>query len=344
MLNEAFLTKLLSQVTVSGLEEDGQEVIRFEMERTADEVRTDEIGDLVCVLNPGSDKKVLVTAHLDEIGLLVTHITEAGRLHVINRGGIIPATYPGHQVQIRTDRGILFGVVESYRELFKKEGLKTSDLLIDIGCDSRKETEKLVRPGDVAVFDTQIRHMAGGRFSARALDDRLGVFTIMEAFKRAKEKGCACGVYCGATVGEETTKNGACWTAGRVKPDLAVVVDVTYASDCSGISAADAGEIKLGAGPVLCHSPIVGKRLNDQMEACARKLGIQVQYESASSLSYTDADKIHFAGEGIPTVLLSIPLRYMHHPAEVADEKDVEECIELLAEFLVRCGGKYLDI
>ena len=337
MTDERFLEELLEAVTVSGFEEEGQAVVRKYMEPLADELRTDEIGDTVCVLNPESRLKILMTAHLDEMPLMVTAVNEQGRLLVIDRGVIIPANYPGHRVKVMTEQGPVFGVVESYRDLFKKEGgLKTSDFLVDIGVDSKEEACRLVNPGAPVILDTGMQKIAGGRFVSRALDDRLGVYIIMEAFKKAGKRGCTSGVYSAATVGEETTKNGACWTAARVKPDLAVVVDVTYTSDCLGMNAADSGEVRLGGGPVLCNSPIVSKRLNRMMRECASGIGIEVQTEAASRLSYTDADKIHFAGEGIPVVLVSIPLRYMHHPAEMADEKDVEGCIDLIAEFLVK--------
>ena len=176
--------------------------------------------------------------------------------------------------------------------------------------------------------------MTYGKFTARALDDRLGVYIIMEAIKRAKELGCKVGVYGASTTGEETTKTGAFWTSTRINPTLAIVVDVTYTSDCSGMDPAEMGTVLLGGGPVLCNSPIVVKTLNVKMEECAKKVGIPVQREAASRLSYTDGDKIHFSNQGVPMVLVSIPLRYMHMPAEVADEKDVEGCVELIAQFL----------
>ena len=157
----------------------------------------------------------------------------------------------------------------------------------------------------------------------------------MEAIKRANELGCKVGVYGASTTGEETTKTGAYWTSTRINPTMAIVVDVTYTSDCSGMDTAEMGTVCLGDGPVLCNSPIVVKTLNTKMEECAKKAGIPVQREAASRLSYTDGDKIHFSNQGVPMVLVSIPLRYMHMPAEVADEKDVEGCIELIAQFLV---------
>ena len=217
----------------------------------------------------------------------------------------------------------------------REGGLKTGDFFIDIGASGREEAEALVHIGDSVVFDTQIRSLQGSRFSARALDDRLGVYIIMEAFRRAKEQGCTCGVYSAATAGEETTKNGAYWSAMRIRPSLAIVVDVTWTSDYPGTKPEETGEVKLGGGPVLCDSPIVARGLNERLERCAGKAGIPIQWEVAERLSCTDADKIHFSGDGVPVALVSIPLRYMHTPAEVADWKDVEGCIKLIKEFLL---------
>lgn len=334
-MEDQFLEKLLSSISVSGYEEPLQQVVEQEMAGYADEIRSDEMENRICVLNPQSSTRIMLSAHADEIGLMISNITEQGTLQVIDRGGIIPATYPGQQVCIRTNSGIVYGVVEAYRELFGKENLGTRDFVIDIGAESKEDAMKYVSQGDPIVLDTHIRPMANGRFSARALDDRLGVYIIMEALKRAKQRNCTAGVYAAATVGEETTKNGAYWASSRIHPSVAVVVDVTYTSDCLGMNPADAGTVELGKGPVLCYSPITAKGLNRKMQECAQKAGISIQWEAASRLSYTDADKIHFSCEGVPTVLVSIPLRYMHTPAEVADWKDVEGCIELLAAFLM---------
>ena len=333
-MNEQFLNEILNQVSVSGYEEPVQEVVKTYMEHTADEIREDEMGNLICILNPESERRIMLSAHADEIGVMVSNITENGRLQVVDRGGIIAGTYPGQQIKVHMPDQDVYGVVEGRRELFKNSELKATDFLIDIGANSREEALEKVALGAPVVPDTHIRAMMNGRFTARALDDRLGVFIIMEALKRAKEKGCKAGVYAASTVGEETTKSGAYWTSARIKPHLAIVVDVTYCSDYSGMNPAETGTAELGEGPVLCNSPIVVKKLNQKMEACAQKAGIPVQREAASRLTYTDGDKIHFSNEGVPMVLVSIPLRYMHTPAEVADEKDVEGCIELIAEFL----------
>ena len=333
-MNEKFLNNLLNSISVSGYEEQVQDIVTEEMKEYTDEICRDEMQNLTCILNPENDVRIMLSAHADEIGLMISNIREDGRLQVIDRGGIVPATYPGRQVRIKTKNGEVYGVVEAYRDLFKEENLGTKHFLIDIGAKDREDALKNVSLGDPIVPDTHIRKMKNGKFTARALDDRLGVYIIMEAIKRAKELGCKVCVYGASTTGEETTKTGAFWTSTRINPTLAIVVDVTYTSDCSGMNPAEMGTVLLGGGPVLCNSPIVVKTLNAKMEECAKKVGIPVQREAASRLSYTDGDKIHFSNQGVPMVLVSIPLRYMHMPAEVADEKDVEGCVELIAQFL----------
>lgn len=335
MKNEDFLYGLLNQISVSGSEEDSQDFVASQMSSFADEVRKDELGDVICVLNPQAEKKILMVGHGDEIGLMVDHITPEGYLHVIRRGGIITKTYPGQQVKIKTKNGILYGSVGISREMMKKEELKPSELLIDIGAKDEEDAKNMVELGDVAVLDTEIRKMANGRFTARALDDRLGVFIVMEALKRAKERGCKLGVYAASTVGEETSAHGAFFTSSRVNPDMVVVVDVTWASDCVDTKPETTGLIKLGGGPVICYAPLIPRRYNEKLKNAAKKVNIELQIEFAESMTYTDGDRIHFANQGLPILLVSIPLRYMHSPAEVADEKDVEECIELIVQFLM---------
>lgn len=334
-MDRQFLKGLLEQISVSGCEEQGQNYLRQYMETFSDEIRVDEMNDVICIANPESSVRIMLSAHADEIGLLVTRITEEGRIQAIERGGIIQGTYPGQKVQILTKNGIVYGAVEGSREMFKKEALHAADFLIDIGAVSKEDAARLVSLGDPIVLDSGVRELANGRITARALDDKLGVFIIMEALKLAKEKGCKAGIYAAATVGEETTKNGAYWSSTRIRPTAAIVVDVTYCTDYSGMpNPAEAGDVLLGGGPVLCNSPLVVKALNEQMEACAKRIGIQTQREAASRLSYTDGDQIHFSNQGVPIVLVSIPLRNMHTPGEVADMTDVEGCIELIAEFL----------
>ena len=140
-----------------------------------------------------------------------------------------------------------------------------------------------------------------------------------------------------STTGEETTGKGAYFTASRVKPNIAIAVDVTYTSDNCGISEAETGDVAVGKGPVLCNNPSIHKKVNEWLKECAKKLNMDIQIEAAGGRTGTDGDTMHRTGIGVPFALVSIPLRYMHNPDEVGSLKDIQECIELLAEFLVSC-------
>ena len=143
-MDKQFLNNLLNQISVSGCEEEGQNLLKEYMKNYADEIRTDDMGSVTCIANPNSPIRIMLSAHADEIGLLVTRINEAGRVQAIERGGIIQATYPGQKVRIQTKNGIVYGAIEGYRELYKKDDLKAADFLIDIGATSKEDAEKYV--------------------------------------------------------------------------------------------------------------------------------------------------------------------------------------------------------
>lgn len=329
------LEQLLDSISVSGNEQEIAEKIAVLMQPIADKIVQDEMNNTICIINPDSPRRIMLSAHVDEVGLAVTSILPDGRLKVLARGYIIPETYPGHQVKIQTKDGVLYGAVAGWRDLFGKGELKTSELTIDIGAQSAEEAARRVKPGTSVVFDAGMQRMMGHRITARALDDRAGVFIILEALRRAKARGCEIGVYAAATMGEETTDGGAYWCAARIKPEQAVVVDVTYATDYGAVDAVTKGTVNLGGGPTLTNSPVIPHCLNDALAECAAKANIPIQWDTDTKLTFTDADKIHFSNEGVPTVLISLPLRYMHTPAEVADERDIENCTALLTEYLL---------
>ena len=332
-MNKEFLFDMLTTPSVSGSELLLEKKIYEEMQGKTDSLTTDEIGDVVAVINPDSPCKILMTGHVDEIGLMVTAI-ENGMLKVTKIGGICAKCYPGHKVRVITENGVLYGAVVHNGELIKKSDLGAEDLTVDIGATSDEEAKKHVSLGDTVIFDTDYRELLGEKITGRALDDRLGAFIVMQALLRAKEKGCKVGAYAASTVGEETTMNGSYFVSSRVQPTAAIAVDVTYTSDYPGTNKAETGDIKVGGGPVLCNSPSIHKKINQMLYAAAKRLGMEVQTEAASGKTHTDADTIHQSGRGVPVALVSIPIRYMHTPAEVGSLKDVSACIELLAEFL----------
>ncbi|MBQ3708070.1 MAG: M20/M25/M40 family metallo-hydrolase [Clostridia bacterium] len=307
------------------------------MQDKADEVRVDELGNVTAILNPSAPFKVLLAGHADEIGLMVTAIGSDGTLMVTNIGGIYTTTYPGHKVRIYTKNGVIYGAVANSRDIAKNGDLKASDLKIDIGAKDREDALSHVALGDTVTFDTDVRELLNGCITGRALDDRIGAYIVMEALAEAKKKGASVGCYSVATTGEETTGNGAFFTASRVKPNIAIAVDVTYTSDNCGISEALTSDIAVGKGPVLCNNPSIHKKLNAGLRECAKKLNMEVQTEAANGSTGTDGDTMHLTGIGVPFALVSIPLRYMHNPDEVGSLADIRNCIDLLAEFFADC-------
>ena len=338
-MRQDFLFDLLSTASVSGNEAALEKKIYDYMQDKADAVTVDELGNVTAALNPSAGFKVLLAGHADEIGLMVTAIGGDGSLMVTNIGGVYATTYPGHVVRVHTEKGVIYGAVANSRSIAKNAELKASDLRIDIGAKDREDALKYVALGDTVTFDTDARTLLNGRIAGRALDDRLGAFIVMEALAKAREKGASVGCYAVATTGEETTGNGAYFSASRIRPNIAIAVDVTYTSDNCGISEALTGDIALGKGPVMCNNPSIHKKLNARLRACAEKLDMSVQTEAANGHTGTDGDTMHRTGLGVPFALVSIPLRYMHNPDEVAALSDIQDCIDLLAEFLASCAA-----
>ncbi len=336
-MNKDFLFELCSTGSVSGNEAELEKKIYDYMQDRADRVSVDELGNVTAVLNPSASFKVMLAGHADEIGLMVSAVGSDGTLMVTEIGGIYPTTYPGHKVRIHTQNGILYGAVANSREIAENKELKASDLRIDIGAKDREDALRHVSLGDTVTFDTDVRELLNGCISGRALDDRVGAYIVMEALAQAREKGTAVGCYAVSTTGEETTGNGAYFSASRIRPNIAIAVDVTYTSDNCGISEALTGDVAVGKGPVLCNNPSIHKKVNALLRSCAEKLNIPVQTEAASGHTGTDGDTIHRTGIGVPFALVSVPLRYMHNPCEVGSLKDIQDCIDLLAEFFASC-------
>ena len=333
-MNKEFLYEMLDTMSVSGNEIGLQKKVIAEMKPYAHEIRTDYTGNVICVLNPDADFKVLLAGHIDEIGLIVTHICADGLLKVAKAGGIRPSAYPGHQVMIHHGDRKIPGVVILNDNM--KGDIKDKDLYIDIGAKDAADARKYVEEGDPVHLHTYHLPLQNGLLCARGIDDRGGAFIVLEALKKAKEMGCKIGVYAATTVGEETTGRGAYWAASQVKPQVAIAVDVTYAQDYPGTDPAESGDVKLGGGPVICNGSMANRKVNELLKKCAGEKDIPYQVESFLGKTYTDADTMHFTGDGVVTALVSLPLRYMHSPSEVCQIKDIESAVDLLAHFL--CG------
>lgn len=336
-MDKNFLMELLHTSSVSGNEAEIEKKIYDHMQGLVDEIRVDELGNVTAVVNPQAEFKVLMAGHADEIGLMITAVCSDGMLKVTNLGGVYASCFPGHKVRINTANGVIYGAVVNSREISARSDLKAKDLLIDIGAKDKEDALKYVSLGDTINFDTDVRELLNNRITARAMDDRIGAFIVMEAVALAKKKGVSIGAYAASTTGEETTMNGAYFTASRVKPNIAIAVDVTYTSDYPGVDIGITGDVRIGGGPVICNNPSIHKKVNKRLNDAAKTLNMKVQYEAANGRTGTDGDVMHKTGIGVPFALVSIPLRYMHSPDEVGSLDDINDCIELLAEFLCQC-------
>lgn len=323
-----FLKMLIDTPSVSGNEFALQEKIINTMKPICDEIITDHTGNVISVINPNSKIKILLDAHIDEIGLVISNIKDDGRCKLENIGGIRPSLYLGSQVQVITKNSIINGVIAQYRQV-ENDKIKVSELELDLGTLCKKETEALVSVGDYVIKKDSLIELQNNNYAGRAMDDKIGVFAILNALEMAKNNNVKNGVYVSSTVGEETNGNGAVAVSNLIYPTMAIVVDVM--TDTSSLpNLENRCQVSLGKGPVITLGTIMNKKLKLLIENIAKNNNIPIQYVTSGDKTWTNADKIHFAKNGIPTMLLNIPLRYMHSSAEVINMDDVNNLSKLI--------------
>jgi endoglucanase len=335
-----FLRRLINTPSPPGHEARGQRVWLGYVEPFAEETFTDAYGNTVAVLNKGGSPRLMLAAHADEIAMAVNYINEQGFIYVRKLGGIDPAITKAQRVTIHTQNGPVKGVVGNVAPHLTKTDKdrkvpEMHELFIDIGAPSRKEAEKLVRVGDPITLNDEFDLLRGDLAVARAFDNRIGTFAVAEALRllsksSAKLKAEVCAV---SNIMEEVGLFGARQIAYSLHPDLALVVDVTHATDYPTVNQAMHGDIKLGQGPALTRGGPNHPALVQRLEEIARQCKIKVQHEAVSATSGTDTDVIFWTRGGIPSALISLPNRYMHSPVELVNLKDLTQIPELMAAF-----------
>jgi endoglucanase len=335
----ALLDKLLRPGAPSGHEGPAAAVWREEASFAS--LSTDGIGSSIARIGEG-EPLLAVVGHIDEIGLVVTHIDEKGFLYFAPIGGWDPQVLVGQRVEVRGRDGLVPGVL-GRKPLHlldadqRKKVVEMKRLHIDIGVADREEAEQLVRVGDPAVISAEPVLLSGTRLASRAMDNRLGAYVALEALRRCHERAALSGSLAAvAAVQEEIGLYGARTSAFEVRPDLAVAVDVEHATDAPGVDEKELGSHPLGSGPAIGRGSTLSPKVFELLVETAEEIGIEYTISASGRSTSTDADAIQISRSGVPTGLVSIPLRYMHSPVELVDLTDVEATVELIAAFAAR--------
>jgi putative aminopeptidase FrvX len=332
----ALLDKLLRAAAPSGHEGPAAAIWR-EAASFAD-LSADGLGSSIARVGDAAPL-LAVVGHIDEIGLVVTHIDEKGFLWFAPIGGWDPQILVGQRVEVRSRDGLVPGVV-GRKPIHLLEGeqrkkvVELKGLHIDVGAVDREEAAALVRVGDPVTIAAEPVAVAGDRLVSRAMDNRLGAYVALEALRRCHERGSLAGSFAAvAAVQEEIGLFGARTSAFQVRPDIALAIDVTHATDAPGVDEKEIGSHPLGSGPAIGRGSTLSPKIFELLVEAAEEAGIEYSVSASGRSTSTDADAIQISRAGIPTGLVSIPLRYMHSPVELVDLGDVEATIELIAAF-----------
>lgn len=343
-MNEAskeFLEDLLITPSPTGWEKAGVQIWKNYVGGFSDEVVTDAYGSCAAKINTNPDvATVMLEAHCDEIGMVVQHINDQGFVYINKLGGSDSTIARAKKVFIHNKKGRVVGVTgnTAIHLQTKKNGGGTEpawkDIYVDIGVTSKEEALKLIQIGDPITYASDLEFLNEDILTARAIDNRIGGFIIAEALKRLSERRSELKVNIMAlnSIQEEVGGFGARMMSFRFMPDVALVTDVTHATDSPGIDQKQHGTVTLGGGPTIQHGGANHPKVVDFLEEICEQAEITVQHEATSVRTGTDTDSIFYQKTGIPSALISLPLRYMHSPVEVCSMNDVEELIQIMVE------------
>ena len=341
-----FLKEILNTPSPSGFERPVQEIVRRYVNPFADKVTTDSHGNVIAVKNPNAPLRVMYAGHADQIGLLVQFIDADGFIYTQTIGGWDPQVLIGQKMLVWGAGGPINGIIARkpihlLNDEERKQVVKTKDLWIDIGAKNKEEAAALVKVGDPVTMDLGFRPMLNNMASATAMDDKCGLWVVVEALRRASAKKLDCALFAVSTVQEEIGLRGAQTSAYSVDPHVGIAVDVTHATDCPTIDKKQEGDVKLGGGPVIYRGPNMNPVVVDRLIKVAGQSEIAYQAAASGRATGTDANTIQTSRGGVATGLVSIPNRYMHSPVEMISLDDIDRAADLLAAFA--CDLKATD-
>jgi putative aminopeptidase FrvX len=333
-----FLKNVLETPSPSGYERPVQDVVRAWAGQYADAVRTDRHGNVIAALNPEAPTRVMLAGHCDQIGLMVQHVDENGYLYVQPIGGWDMQILLGQNLTVWAKDGPLPAVVarRAPHLMTNEERNKVpqfQDVWLDAGFKDRKEAESLITAGDPVTFALGYRDLRNGLAVSPAMDDKVGLWVVMETLRLLKGRPLQAAVYCVSTVQEEIGLRGATTSTYGIHPTVGIAVDVCHATDTPGNDKKQIGDVKLGAGPVLFRGPNINPRVFERLHEAAKTHEVPVQVKGAPRGTGTDANAMQLSRDGVAAGLVGIPNRYMHSPVEVVHLEDLGRAARLLAEF-----------
>ena len=341
--SKEFLYKYLNNASPTGFESSGQEIWLDYIKPFVDNYFTDTYGSVAAVINPEAEYKVVIEAHADEISWFVNYVSEAGYIYVIRNGGSDHQIAPSKRVNIHTKKGIVKGIFGwpaiHVRDKSKEEAPNPKNIFIDVGASSAAEVEEMgIHVGTVITFDDELMELNEKYLVGRALDNRIGGYMIAEVARRIKEIGIKLpfGLYVVNAVQEEIGLRGAEMIAHRIKPNLAIVTDVTHDTNSPMYDKITNGDISLGEGPTVCYGPAVQNNVLEMILAVADQNGIPFQRRAVSRSTGTDTDAFAYSNDGVASALISIPLKYMHTTVEMCAKEDLENTIKLIYETVIQ--------
>ena len=336
-----FLKQLVETPSPSGYEHNVQKMVRERIQPWCDNVRTDVMGNVFGTRNAEGRPRIMLAGHCDQIGFIISYITDDGFIHFDPIGGVDPVVATSQRVAIQTRDGIVPGVIgrkaiHLMDEEDRKKVPKMHDLYIDIGVSSKKEALGLIEYGDAGVFLQPYIELANERAVAMSFDNKMGTWIVTEVLRLLKGKtfdACVVGV---STVQEEIGLRGAHTSAFSSEAEVGIALDVAHGTDTPGIEKKRAGDFKIGGGPIIARGANINPRVFELLVATADAEGIAYQIGPAARGTGTDANAMQLSRGGMATGLLSVPLRYMHTPNELLSLEDLENTARLLAAFCAR--------
>ena len=337
---KTFLYELLETPSPSGYEQPVQARVRGYADAFADSVTTDAHGNVLVGVNDGGAPRVMLAGHCDQIGFMVQHIDDEGFVSFAGIGGHDATVLIGQGVRVWTRAGSVQGVIarKAIHLLSPDERTKVSELhtlWIDIGANDGDEARALIQIGDPVTFELGVTPLLNDNVASPGMDNKVGVWVVMEAARRVAEADPQAAVFAVSTVQEEIGTRGAQTAAYGVRPDVGIAVDVNHATDVPGVDAKRYGDVKLGGGPVVVRGPNINPRVFDQVVQAAEEAEIPIQIVGYPGPTPTDARALQVTREGVATGLLKVPNRYMHSTVEVVNLRDVENTAALLAAFIL---------